>query len=138
MFFVAVAVLLIVFDGRAPSASDANGQVVVGILESPPPEQLESLRRKYGTRASGLVRIAFKKDSGGWQAFRSDFSDAGQLKAAESRDPILSRHDELDDRLRRQAARTHRKRESLWLLKIPTAPRSLEFLDSPTQYRGHA
>jgi hypothetical protein len=26
----------------------------------------------------------------------------------------------------------------LWLLKIPNAPKSLEFLDSPTQYRRHA
>jgi PPOX class probable F420-dependent enzyme len=25
----------------------------------------------------------------------------------------------------------------LWLLKIPNAPKSLEFLDSPTQYRRH-
>jgi hypothetical protein len=27
---------------------------------------------------------------------------------------------------------------SLWLLKTPKAPKSLEFLDSPTQYRRHA
>jgi hypothetical protein len=27
--------------------------------------------------------------------------------------------------------------QDLWLLKIPNAPKSLEFLDSPTQYRRH-
>jgi hypothetical protein len=28
-------------------------------------------------------------------------------------------------------------RQRLWLLRIPNAPKSLEFLDSPTQYRRH-
>jgi hypothetical protein len=44
--------------------------------------------------------------------------------------------------LRRSRNINRRPRESgslrcLWLLKIPNAPKSLEFLDSPTQYRRH-
>jgi hypothetical protein len=31
-----------------------------------------------------------------------------------------------------------RARYGLWLLKTPNATKSLEFLDSPTQYRRHA
>lgn len=76
------ALLLVAFGGAARSASGASGEVVVGILEYPAPEQLESLQRKYGSRIPAVVRVAFKKESGRWQSFRSDFGDPNRLKAA--------------------------------------------------------
>jgi hypothetical protein len=67
---------------RAPCASNASRDVVVGILESLSPEQMKSLQRDYGYRVPAVVRVAFKKESGQWRAFRSGFDDPDQLRAA--------------------------------------------------------
>jgi hypothetical protein len=56
------------------------------------------------------------------------FVEAGELKIRDRECPVRKRR--LSAALSSECI--------LWLLRIPNAPKSLEFLDSPTQYRRHA
>jgi hypothetical protein len=78
----AAAFLLILGVGLAPGAIAADDDVVVGILEHLSPAQQRRLAGAYGDVGSAVVRVAFRKQAGQWQAFASDVGDLDQLKAA--------------------------------------------------------
>jgi hypothetical protein len=78
-----VAALLFVLGiGLPPGAFAADDDVVVGILEHLWPAQKKRLDDAYGDVGPAIVRVAFRKQAGRWQAFPSDIGDLDQLKAA--------------------------------------------------------
>jgi hypothetical protein len=66
----------------AAGAFAADDDVVVGILEHLSPAQKKRLDDAYGDVGPAIVRVAFRKQAGRWQALPSDIGDLDQLKAA--------------------------------------------------------
>src|SRR5690242_17086315 len=79
---LAAAVLLSLAVTQAPGTSAAEDDVVVGILEHLSPAQKKRLDGAYGDVGPAIVRVAFRKQAGQWQAFKSDVGDVDGLHAA--------------------------------------------------------
>jgi hypothetical protein len=76
---IAVLVPLLAF---ATSALADGEDTIVGILENVSPGAATALQQSYGPTASAVVRVAFAKRAGKWEAYRSGVSDLEELNAA--------------------------------------------------------
>jgi hypothetical protein len=64
-----------------PALADGE-DVIVGVLESLSPGSATALQQSYGPTATAVVRVAFAKRAGKWEAYRSDVADLEELNAA--------------------------------------------------------
>jgi hypothetical protein len=65
--------------GAGPAVA---ADVVIGVLENLSPKQRTALERDFGHMTGAVARLAFRKEAGQWQAFKSDFDDVEALKSA--------------------------------------------------------
>jgi hypothetical protein len=82
---LAILVLGAIEAGPVLAADDG---IVIGVLENLSPERRTALEKDFGHISGAVARVAFRKEAGQWQAFKSDFDDVEALKSATAEFPV--------------------------------------------------
>jgi len=65
----------------------AGDGIVVGVLENLSPNLRARIQQTYGTDATSVVRVAFRRTADGWAAFPDDVGNLDQLQGASQQFP---------------------------------------------------
>ncbi|HXQ39715.1 MAG TPA: hypothetical protein VN821_00510 [Candidatus Udaeobacter sp.] len=85
--FARFGALILLAGVTAAAPARAGDSIVVGVLENLSPNLQARIQQAYGTAATSVVRVAFRRAADGWVAFPDDIGNLDQLQSASQQFP---------------------------------------------------